>query len=414
MSEVAEPKFQFDPFSGEATANPDHFYKKLRDQDPVHYNERFDTFFFSRFEDVWELLRIGDNAFLATELNLPTPEYLESHRNDGAPPFASTNPMSPGNKLPSPFYEEMRAAHIEPLRPKSVAALQQMVKDQARTQLDELLPRKTFDLFLEYAAIIPARMICRLFDLPLSLADKVMGRVGELGRNSTGGKSVNLSLFWTETQPYIVPAIQGRRAAGADGSNRLIDGLINWRDRADGRALSDAEISDQLVCVMVGGLEAVPKVTARGIMELWNRPDQLAAVRADLDANVPIAVEEFIRYCAPAQYTFRTAHKDVVVAGQLVRAGQRVCAMLNSASRDDREFPDPDAFVWNREIPRVLSFGMGQHHCIGKHLAQMEIRIMVREFLSRVNKVEFRPQEGGRNTGYFQRGWTSLPVTILD
>jgi cytochrome P450 len=306
----------------------------------------------------------------------------------------------------------MRAAHIEPLRPKSVAALQQMVRDQARAQLDELLPRKTFDLFLDYAAIVPARMICHLFDLPLSLADKVMGRVGELGRNSTGGKSVDLSLFWTETQPYIVPAIQARRKAGADGSNRLIDGLINWCAEDDGRALSDAEISDQLVCVMVGGLEAVPKVTARGIMELWRRPEQLAAVRADLDANLPAAVDEMIRFCAPAQYTFRTAHRDVVVAGQTVRAGQRVCAMLNSASRDEREFPDPDAFVWNRQIPRVLSFGMGQHHCIGKHLALMEIRIMVREFLSRVAAVDFHPEMGGRNTGYFQRGWTSLPVVI--
>ena len=69
--------------------------------------------------------------------------------------------------------------------------------------------------------------------------------------------------------------------------------------------------------------------------------------------------------------------------------------MLNSASRDDREFQNPDEFVWNREIPRVLSFGMGQHHCIGKHLAVMEIRIMVREFLERVRDVEFHPEQGG-------------------
>jgi cytochrome P450 len=415
MSEVLEPKFRFDPFSAETTANTDAVYKRLRDEQPVYYNETYDTFFFSRFEDVWELLRTGDNTFLATELNLPTPEYLSSVRNDGAPPYASVNPMSPGNKLPSPFYEEMRAAHIEPLRPKSVAALQDKVREQARMQLDLLLPKKRFDLFLQYAAIIPARMICGLFDLPYSIADTVMGRIGELGRNSTGDKkSLDLSLFWSETQPYIVPAIQARRKAGADGSNRLIDGLINWRAKDDGRALSDAEISDQLVCVMVGGLEAVPKVTARGIMELWNRPDQLAAVRADLDNNLPVAVEEMIRFCAPAVYTFRTAHKDAVVGGQKIRAGQRVCAMLNSASRDDREFQNPDEFVWNREIPRVLSFGMGQHHCIGKHLAVMEIRIMVREFLERVRDVEFHPEQGGRNTGYFQRGWTSLPVVIND
>jgi cytochrome P450 len=149
-------------------------------------------------------------------------------------------------------------------------------------------------------------------------------------------------------------------------------------------------------------------------MELHARPDQLEAVRADLDKNVPIAAEEMLRYCAPAQYTFRTAHSDTRVAGQRVKAGQRVACLLYSASRDDREFHDPDAFIWNRSIPRVLSFGLGQHHCIGRHLAQLEMRILVHEFLSRVKHFAFAAQETGLNQGYFQRGWISLPVIIRD
>jgi cytochrome P450 len=104
---------------------------------------------------------------------------------------------------------------------------------------------------------------------------------------------------------------------------------------------------------------------------------QLQAVRADLEHNGLLVVEEMIRYCAPAQYTFRTAHKDATVAGQRVKAGQRVACLLYSASRDDREFEYPDEFIWNRSIPRVLSFGLGQHHCIGKQLAQLEVRTLV-------------------------------------
>jgi cytochrome P450 len=121
-----------------------------------------------------------------------------------------------------------------------------------------------------------------------------------------------------------------------------------------------------------------------------------------------------IRFGAPAQYTFRTAHRDVVVAGQPVRAGQRVAAMLHAASRDEREFADPDAFVWNRPIPRVLSFGLGQHHCIGKHLATLEVTILVREFLSAVKAFDFRLDEAQANAGVMQRGWLNLPVVILD
>jgi cytochrome P450 len=322
--------------------------------------------------------------------------------------------MSPSNMLPSPWYEEMRLAHIAPLRPKAVQELREMVRTQARETLDNLLPKKNFNLTLDYAALIPARMICYLYKLPLSLADRLMSQISNLGKAKAGEKSIDLSAFWRETQPYLMPLIKERRAAGADGSHALVDGLINYRQAPDNRALSDDEIANQLTCVMVGGLEAVPKIIGRGIMELWKRPDQLAAVRANLDKNVPIAAEEIIRFCAPAVYTFRTCHKDVTIAGQPIKAGQRVAAMLNCASRDRREFPNPDEFIWNRPVPRVLSFGLGQHHCIGKHLALLEVRTLLHEFLSRVTAVEFHPDEGRANTGYFQRGWISLPVVVSD
>jgi cytochrome P450 len=414
MTASAQPTFEFDPFSVEVAARPEYYYKELRDKYPAYYNQRYDTYFFSRFSDVWQVLYTGDNTFVATESNLPTPEYLSTHRNNGAPPFASINPMSPSNLLPSPYYEEMRRAHIAPLRPNAVQTLKDLLGTQARETLDQLLPRRKFDLSLDYAAIIPAKMICHLFGLPLSVADKVMNQVRELGKAKPGEKSIDLSAFWTEMKPYIMPIIERRRASGADGSHALVDGLINYRSKPDQRALSDTEIADQLVCVMVGGLEAVPKVIARGLMELWQRPDQLEAVRADLDKNLPVAVEEIIRYCAPAQYTFRTAHKEATIAGTHIKAGQRVACMYSSASRDEREFENPDEFIWNRSIPRVLSFGLGQHHCIGKHLAYLEVRTLIREFITRVRLVDFHPEMGGRNAGYFQRGWISLPITIRD
>jgi cytochrome P450 len=412
MNEMSQKDFYFDPFSVEAAANLEGYYKEMRANHPVYYNEKYDTFFFSRFDDVWTLLLTPNNTFVATESNLPTPEYLSTHRNtNGAPPFASTNPMAQGNMLPSPYYEEMRLAHIAPLRPKAVAALANMVREQARVQLDEMLPRGKFDLSLDYAAVVPARMICHLYGLPYSIADKMMNHVRGLGSAKAGEKSIDISALAKEMRPYVLPLIAKRREAGADGSDGLIDGLINYRVHGE-RPLSDDEISNQLFCVMVGGLEAVPKIIARGIMELWRRPEQLAAVQADLDKNVPIAVEEIIRFCAPAVYTFRTCHRDVTIGGQPVKAGQRVVAMLNCASRDEREFPNPDEFIWNRSIPRVLSFGLGQHHCIGKHLALLEVRTLTLEFLKRVKDVEFFPDHGKANTGYFQRGYLSLPVEV--
>jgi len=411
MTALAEAGFEFDPFSVDVMSDPLPYYRELRDKHPIHYSESYDTFFFSRFDDVWEVLRVGDNTFLATETNLPRPEYLRTRRNDGAPPFASVNPMAPGPSLPSPQYEEMRIAHIAPLRPKSVATLESFIRGLARERLNLLLPRGKFDLNADYSGVVALGVIFHLFGLPLSLADKVLGSVNDIVRAKGG---VDLSAFFTVLGQYIVPAIRTRRAAGADGSNGLIDGLINYRLEPDRRALSDEEIANQLVCAMVGGMESVPKVTAQGIMELWRRPDQLKAVRADIEKHLPAAVEEMVRYCAPAQLTFRTAHKDVTVAGQRVRAGQRVACLLKSASRDEREFEFPDAFIWNRSIPRVISFGLGQHHCIGKHLALLEVRILVEEFLSRVTAFDIAVEEAGINPGIFQKGWINIPVVIRD
>lgn len=410
MTGAAAANFNFDPFSAEVVSDPDAWYRQLRENHPAYYNREYDTFFFSRFEDVWEVLRVGDNTFVATETNLPTAEYLRSHHNDGAPPFASTNPMAPGPSLPSPWYEEMRQAHIAPLRPAKVAGLEGFIRNLAREQLDEILPRGRFDLTADYTAIVPARVICHLFGLPLSVADTVMGNINDIGRYQPERQGVDFSRFFSEMQQYIVPAIQVRRQAGANGDNELIDGLINYRVRPEQRALTDDEISNQLVCAMVGGMESVPKVTGGGLLELWRRPEQFAAVRADLDERLPIAVGEMIRYCAPAQYTFRTAHRDVTVAGQRIRAGQRVACMLYSAARDEREFEQPDEFIWNRSIQRVISFGAGQHNCIGRYLAPLEARIMINEFLTRVEQFEFVLEDAGGNAGYFQRGWISLPV----
>ncbi|MDG2004213.1 MAG: cytochrome P450 [Novosphingobium sp.] len=412
MNEMSSAPFNRDPLDPSGLADLPSFYQELRDHHPVYYYEDYDTFFFSRFEDVWEVLRIGDNAFTAAETNLPTPDYLRSHRNTGnPPPFASSNPMAPLAALPSPWYEEMRNAHIAPLKPKAVAKLADFIREVTRERLEMLLPLGSFDMVMDFAGYIVANSICRLFGLPPERAASLFDDVNAETRpdeNST----VDFAKFFAQVKGYIIPSIQVRREAGANGENRLIDGLVNYRT-PDSRALSDSEIADQLVCIMVGGLESASKVSATGIMELGRNPDQLAAVRADLETNVPIAVDEMVRHGAPAQYTFRTAHRDVTVAGADIRAGQRICAMIWSAAHDHREFDHPEKFVWNRQAQRTISFGVGQHHCIGKHLALLEVRIIVEEFLKRVDRFEFDMDQAQRNPSYFQHGWIRLPVRIL-
>lgn len=400
-----------DPFSPKVMIDPLPFYRALRDHDPIRYYPEFDTFFVSRFEDVWEALRVGDNTFLSTETSLPTPQYLRTHHNTGAPPFASTDPLAPGPTLPSPWYEHMRQAHIAPLRPKAVRKLSEFISATVHERLDEVLQAGTFDLIGDFAGRVNAAVVCHLFGIDTAKAPELLALGVEITRVDPQQGGVDFNVFFRRLMDEIIPAIQARRLAGADGSNALIDGLVNFR-MPDGRPLSDEEISNQLSCVMIAGMESASKVTATGLMELYTRPEQLAEVRADIETNVPIAVNEMVRFTAPAQYTFRTAHKDASLGGKQIRAGQRIACLLRSASRDEREFDRPDDFVWNRDIPRVISFGLGQHHCVGKHLALLEVKTMVAAFLQRVPAVEFLFDEGERNPSCFQWGWIKLPVRV--
>ena len=409
--EVSEAPFTRDPLAIDAMHDLPSFYRELRDHHPVYYYEDYDTFFISRFEDVWRLLRVGDNVFTAVETNLPTPDYLRNNRNTGHPPaFASIEPMAAMPLLASPWYEQMRNAHMPPLRPKTVRAQADFIREVTNARLDALLPLGKFDMVTEFAGVVAAASICQLFGLPSERAKGLFDDVNEATRPNAEGV-VDFAHFFTKVIAYIIPCIQARRDAGADGGNALIDGLVNWRS-AEGRALCDKEIADQLVCAMVGGLESVSKVTAGGIMELWRGSGQLDEVRADPTTNVVLAVNEMVRHCAPAQYSFRTVHRDVTLAGTRIQAGQRVCAMIYSAAHDEREFDDPEAFVWNRRAERVVSFGLGQHHCIGKHLALLEVRIMVEEFLARVPDFHFVMDEAALNPSYFQHGWIRLPVVV--
>lgn len=98
MTGSAATTFEFDPFSIEVMADPDRYYKLLRDRYPGYYSQQYDTYFFSRFADVWEVLRVGNNTFVATEGNLPTPEYLRStattarHRSLASIPWVRGRP----------------------------------------------------------------------------------------------------------------------------------------------------------------------------------------------------------------------------------------------------------------------------------------------------------------------------------
>lgn len=409
MATLAYDPKSYDPFGRAVMENPLPFYERLRDETPALYLPKYDTWVFSRFQDIIDVLTVGDNTFIATETTLPTPDILLNY-NAGDVAELPMDPVPNGAMTGSPHFEVLRTAHIKPFRPSYVRGLAALVERLAHERLDLLLPAKRFDLTQDYGGIVAASVVCHLLDMPLSRAPEVLGLVNSLSQTDPDKGGTDVATTVARCVEILVEYVARRRAAGADGSVPLIDGLVTLGYYK--RPLTDEEVATQLVCAFIGGTETVPKVTAHGLMELNDRPEQMAAVRADLKANVRVAVEEMIRYCAPAQWFARTAHKDVRVAGADIRRGQRIMVLFGSAARDPAEFDQPDEFIWNRPIPRVLSFGTGPHFCIGIHIARLELQVLVETFLRRVGQFSFDMDSAVRLPSSFQWGWNNLPVVI--
>jgi cytochrome P450 len=410
MADQGTSHFNYDPFSPEVMANPLPFYEVLRRDHPAYYSEKYDTFFFSRFADVVEMLDYVDNSFLATESSLPMSDYLAGRHNQAAPPVPATDPFPMAQQLGQPIYGEIRRAHGKPLRPNAVLAMRDFLRRQVDQRLDRLLPQKRFDLVKDFTGPISASMMLHLFGMPLELADEALELVNAGSRRDGEYGKVDPMEAAARVVRFYAPYVRARADAGHDGSVPLIDGMFDCR--IDGRPLTLEEITPQLVCAFIGGVETTPKITAAGLMELEGHPDQLAQIRADLATNVPKAAEEIIRFCAPAQWFLRTAHKPVTVAGQPIKPGQRAVFIVASALRDERQFDEPNRFIWNRPIERVLSFGHGIHYCIGVHLARMEVQVMIERFLERVPRYRIDRERLVRYPSSFQWGWNEIPVEI--
>ena len=190
----------------------------------------------------------------------------------------------------------------------------------------------------------------------------------------------------------------------------MIDRLLTFAT-SDGAPFTDEEIAVQISTLLVGGGETLPKIIAGGLLQLDNHHDQRDAL-VDHPALVPQAFEEMVRLEGVLQFVGRTLTRDALVGGQQMCAGQRVLLLLQSANRDEREFPDPETFSIHRTISRHVGFGHGVHFCIGAHAARLVGIALLRGFLHRYP--DYRPDRAAatRPSSEFQIGWTTLPVDV--
>jgi cytochrome P450 len=151
--------------------------------------------------------------------------------------------------------------------------------------------------------------------------------------------------------------------------------------------MPDYERFSYYAMVATGGHDTIAFALSGGMHALIEHPEQLARLRAD-PSLIDTAIEEMLRWTTPGRHIVRTATEDVELGGRTIRAGEAVALFFNSANRDETVFADADQFRIDRRPNPHLAFGLGQHHCIGAHLARREMRALLKSLLPRLESVE--------------------------
>ena len=157
----------------------------------------------------------------------------------------------------------------------------------------------------------------------------------------------------------------------------------------DGERLTHDEIGAWFVLLSVAGNDTTRHTTSHAMRALCRFPDQRAWLAEDLDARLPGAVEEFVRWATPVMTFRRTATRDTEVHGQSIARGEKVVLFYTSANRDEAVFDDANSLVLTREPNRHLGFGGGgPHYCLGASLARTQLRAIFGELLRRMPDIE--------------------------
>lgn len=385
----------YDPFDASIWDEPFEAFRRLRDEAPAHYVPEVDCWFLSRFEDVWKMEQ--DQRPLTSKFGTTTTHLLTRQ-----------TPTSPNlSSLDGAEHTPVRSYFNPHFKPGAVRALEPRVAELARQALDRALESGDADA-VELGGFVSSRVVCAVLGLPLADADRILAwvngyferRPGQRGSTEAGIQAAK------ELAMYLFRLSKETRGKGAPEGSVL---HTLHTQPLGGEALDDMAVAVHLNMLVIGGTETFPKVFSAALHRLWQHPDQRRACAED-PSLVADAFHETLRIDMPTQMLGRTIARDLSLHGHTLRAGSGLMFLWGSANRDEREFPDPDRFDVRRRAPRILSFGHGQHMCLGAHVARLEGRVLLQEVLRRLPDYELDLDAGQRLHSEFFRGWAKLPI----
>lgn len=398
MTLTSSSDVYYDPYDFEIDTDPYPVWKRLRDEAPLYYNEKYDFYALSRYDDVerafvdWSTYRSGKGSVL---------EIIKSGVE-----------LPPGNILfeDPPSHDIHRALLARAFTPKKVAAIEPKIREFTIQCLDRLVGAGGFDFVRDVGVYVPMRAIGYLLGIPEEDQEGLRELIDE-GLRLDDPNAPKVADFGGRAQELYAQYIDWRYEHPSDD---IITELINveFEDETGTRRHLRRDELLMYVSLLAGaGNETTTRLIGFAGKLLGEHPDQRREIVEDRSL-LPNAIEEILRYEAPSPVQARYVARDVEWYGQTVPEGSVMLLLNGSANRDERRFPDPDRFDIHRKIDRHLSFGYGLHFCMGASLARLEARVVLDEVLKRFPDWEVDWANAKQARTSTVRGWERLPVII--
>lgn len=305
--------------------------------------------------------------------------------------------------------------------PGAVGRYEEWLRGLVSHLLDRVLPEGEFDLAHDVAAPIPIRVLAHGLGLP----DEILPQLVELGDRlliDTEPEFVGELAFEREREedrykpfgsPWAEELCSIGRAFYADRRAWPREDVLTLIANAeiDGQPLSGHDLDNMFALLIVAGNETTRQAISLGTLALARNPDQYERLRSEPEL-IPSAVEELLRYSSPVWFFRRTATQAATIRDTEIAAGDKVVVWFAAANRDPDHYPEPHRLDVARNPTDQLSFGRGgPHHCLGAHLARLEVRVYLEELVSRAIGIELAG-DPVRLRSNFANGLKRLPIRI--
>jgi cytochrome P450 len=390
----------YDPYDYAIDADPHPVWRRMRDEAPLYYNEKYDFFALSRFADV--LGASLDNETFSSAHG--TVLELISEDPNESPMMIFKDP---------PEHTRLRKLVSKSFSPRRISELEPRIRSICSQYLDPLRDLSSFDYVQEFGAKLPVMVISSLLGVPEEDQDEIRTWTDALlhrdeGQTDMAEEHARVSnQLWGYFGRYVE---ERRKQPRDDMMTDLIEAEIGLGDGTK-RRLSDVELLAFIGLLSGAGNETVARLLGWFATVMPRFPAERDKLVED-PTLIPAGVEELLRFEAPSPVQARRVMRDVELHGQVVPEGSRMLLLTASAGRDEREYPEADRYRATRFIDRHVSLGYGVHFCLGASLARLEGRVALEESLARFPKWDV--DWGGTEMVHTStvRGYSKVPIRL--